>query len=58
MPVSKNEDEIDNMKAALILVSFDDLSAPSEIRMFIFWLFHQFTAQLYIHTVLTLLTMD
>ncbi len=33
----------------MIMVSFDDFSAPSKSRMFIFCLFHQFTTQLYTH---------
>ncbi len=44
----QDEGKTDNRKA-MIVVSFDDFSAPSESRMFIFWLFHQFTAQLYTH---------
>ncbi len=43
-----NEGETDNKKA-MIMVSFNDFSAPSESRMFIFWLFHQFATQLYTH---------
>ncbi len=57
MDVMQNEGETDNMKAA-IMVSFDDFSAPNESRMFIFWLFHQFTIQLNIHAILTLLNVD
>ncbi len=46
------------IRKAMIMVSFDDFSAPSESRMFIFWLFHQFTTQSYAYAILTLLTMD
>ncbi len=53
----QNENDTDNRKA-MIMVSFDDFSVPSESKMFMFWLFHQFTTQLYTHTILTLLTMD
>ncbi len=38
----QNKGETDNRKAT-IMVSFDDFSTPSESRMFIFWLFHQFS---------------
>ncbi len=53
----QNEGETDNRKATII-VSFDGFRAPSASRMFIFWLFHQFTTQLHTHAILTLLTMD
>ncbi len=53
----QNEGETDNRKA-MIMVSFDNFNAPSESRMFIFWLFHQLTTQLYTLAILTLLTMD
>ncbi len=33
----------------MITILFDHFSAPSESQMFIFWLFHQFTTQLYTH---------
>ncbi len=47
----QNEGETDNRKAmTMVSFLFDDFSAPSESRMFIFWLFHQFTTQLYTHT--------
>ncbi len=42
----QNEGKTHNKKA-MIMVSFDDFSVPSENRMFIFWLFRQFTTQLY-----------
>ncbi len=45
----QNEGETDNRKA-MIMVSVNDFSAPSESKMFIFWFFHQFTTQLYTHT--------
>ncbi len=51
----QNEGGTDNRKD---MISFNDFSAPSESRMFIFWLLHQFTIQLYTHVVHTLLTMD
>ncbi len=51
----QNKGETDNRKA-MIIVLFADFSAPSESRMFIFWLFHQFTTQLYTHATLKLLT--
>ncbi len=38
----QNEGITDNRKA-MIIVSYNDLSTPSENRMFIFWLFYQFT---------------
>ncbi len=49
----ENEGRIDNRKT-VITFSFGDFSAPSERRMFIFWLFHQFTTPLYTYTVLAL----
>ncbi len=47
----QNEGKTDNKKT-IIMVSFeDDFSAPSKREwqegMFSFWLFHQFTTQLY-----------
>ncbi len=44
----------DNRKTMIIL-SFDDFSAPRESLMFIFWLFRQFTPELYTYAILTLL---
>ncbi len=38
----QNEGETDSKKA-MIMVSFDDFRTASESRIFIFWLFHQFT---------------
>ncbi len=35
----------------MIMVLFDDFNASSECRMIIFWLFHQFTTQLYTHAI-------
>ncbi len=46
----QNEGKTDSKKS-MITVSFDDFGAPSESRMFIFWLFHQFTTQLYTHAI-------
>ncbi len=53
----QNKGDTDNRKA-MIMVSFDDFNARSENIMFIFWLFHQFTTQLYTYAILTLPTMD
>ncbi len=44
-----------NNRKTVIMFSFDDFSAPGESQMFIFWLFHQFTTQLYTHAILMLL---
>ncbi len=46
----QNEGKTDNRKT-MITVSHDDVSTPSESQMFISWLFHQFTTQLYTHTI-------
>ncbi len=46
--LTQNDGETDNSKA-MTAVSFDDFSAPSESRTFIFWIFHQFTIQFYTH---------
>ncbi len=66
----QNEGKIDN-RETVITFSLDDFSTPSESLQyvevinktfwnypFIFRLFHQFTTQLYNHTVLMFLTMD
>ncbi len=62
-----NKGKTDN-RETMVTFSSDDFSTPSEsleyVRvnnekfwnyLFIFWLFHQFTTQLYNHTILTLL---
>ncbi len=46
--IMQNEGETDNRKA-MIMVSLDDFSAPSESKMFIFCLFINLTTQLYTH---------
>ncbi len=43
-------------KKTMITFSFNDFSVPSASRILIFWLFHQFTAQLMLY--LRFLTMD
>ncbi len=53
-PLMQNEGKTDNRKA-IITFSFNNLRAPSESRMFIFCLLHQFTTQLYTHAILALL---
>ncbi len=50
--IMQNGGKTDNKKA-MFMVSYDDFSSPSESTMFIFCLFHQFTIQLYTHTILT-----
>ncbi len=42
----ENEGKTDNRKT-MITFSFNKFSAPSDSRMFTFWLFHRFTTQLY-----------